>query len=92
MSPLVWLVVSAIDLYLVFVYAWVILGLLLYFKIANRTHPLVVKLNYSLNRLILPALRPIRKKLPALDDMDISPIILIFALHFVQYTVLYYAG
>lgn len=92
MNPLIWFIISAVDLYLMFVYAWFILGLLLHFKIANRTHPLVAQINYALNRMTLPALRPIRRKLPDMGGIDISPIILIFALHFVQYSILYYLG
>lgn len=90
MHPLLWLINTAIDLYSMVIYAWVILGLLLYFKIANRTHPLVYQLNYALNRMVLPALRPIRRYLPDMGGVDISPIILLILLHFTQYSLFYY--
>jgi len=90
MNPIIWLLTTVLDLYMMVIFAWVILGLLLYFKIANRTHPLVYQLNYALNRMVLPALRPIRRYLPDMGGVDVSPVILIIGLKFAQYCLIYY--
>lgn len=46
----------------------------------GSSHPLVV----FLNRVTEPLLAPIRKVLPDLGGIDLSPIVLLFALHLVQ--------
>jgi len=89
MNPFISLIVSAIDLYKTVVFAQVILSLLLNFGIVNLHHPLVRKISYALDRLVEPVLRPIREALPNLG-IDISPIILILLLQFVQHALTYY--
>ncbi len=89
MHPLVYLLVSAIDLYKTIVFAQVVLSLLLSFNIVNLYHPLVSKISYALNKLVEPVLRPIRDALPNLG-IDISPIILILLLQFAQHALAYY--
>jgi YggT family protein len=54
------------------------------FKILNKSQPVVWKVMDVLNRLIEPALNPIRKVLPDLGGVDISPILLILLLNFAR--------
>jgi len=61
-----------------------VLSLLIAFKVVNGYQPIVQRITYALSRLVDPALRPIRKILPDMGGIDISPIILILLLHFVQ--------
>jgi len=84
LAPFIDLIANVIDLYVICLTVWVILELLVYFKIVNITQTLVYRLRYALNRLILPALRPIRKFLPDLGGVDISPVVLILLLNFVK--------
>jgi YggT family protein len=84
LAPFLHLIVKLIDLYSLCITVWVVLELLIYFKIVNTMQPLVMRMRYTLNRLILPVLRPIRKYLPDLGGLDISPVILILLLQFAQ--------
>ena len=90
MNPFVYLIHSIIELYSVVLFAWVILGILIYFKIVNAYQPLVRKIDYALSQLVEPALKPIRRILPDLGGVDISPVVLIMLLNFFQRALAYY--
>lgn len=90
MNPVVYLLITLIDLYGWAVIIWAVLGLLIYFRIINAYQPFVRTVNRTLDRLIEPALRPIRRILPPAGGIDVSPIILIVLLNFASYTLVYY--
>jgi YggT family protein len=90
MNPITWLIYTAIDIYTWFVIASVILSLLISFNIINRYQPLVQQIGTALNRITEPALSRIRKILPPLGGLDLSPLVLLIALQFVQRMVVYY--
>lgn len=90
MHPIIYLLVELIDLYNLVLLVWIILSLLIYFKIINAYQPFVQKLNYVLYRLTEPVLAPIRKYVPPIGGLDLSPLVLIFGLHFIRYTLIYY--
>lgn len=92
LNPFVTLITSAIDLYLMCVVVWAVMSTLISFKIINGYQPLVQRIMYALDRLVQPALRPIRKYMPDLGGIDLSPIALILLLNFASsalYTYLY---
>jgi YggT family protein len=84
LNPFVNLLSSLISLYIICVLVQAVLSLLIAFKVVNGYQPIVQRITYALSRLVDPALRPIRKILPDMGGIDISPIILILLLHFVQ--------
>lgn len=90
MNPFVGLLVSVIELYSIILLVWVVLGILIYFKIVNPWQPLVRKVEYVLSRLVDPVLKPIRRVMPDLGGIDISPVILILLLNFLQNALVYY--
>ena len=74
-------------------YIWVViigagLSWLIAFDVVNRRNRAVYTIADSLYRLTEPALRPIRKVLPDLGGLDISPVILILGLIFLRDVVL----
>ena len=92
LNPFINLIGEAIYLYNMCVILWVIVMALISFKILNVSQPIVWRISDVLNRLVDPALKPIRNKLPDMGGVDISPIILILLLNFVReamYTYLY---
>jgi YggT family protein len=91
LNPVVGLILDLIYLYNYVLFAWVILSLLISFGIVNRYQPIVQKINFALFKLTEPLLKPIRKYLPDLGGIDISPVILIFILNFIAKTLLYYS-
>lgn len=91
MNPFVELLVTIIHLYNYVLFAWLILSWLISLGIVNRYQPAVQQINLALFRLTDPLLRPIRKHLPDLGGIDISPIILILLLGFIEHTLIYYS-
>jgi YggT family protein len=63
---------------------YVILSWLISFNVLNTYNRLVFTANDFLYKITEPALRSIRKVIPSIGGIDISPIILILIIHFVQ--------
>lgn len=88
--PLLWLINTLLDLYSLIVIAAVVLSLLVNFGIVNRYQPLVQQVGVFLSRCTEPVFSRIRKKLPNLEGIDISPLIVLIALHFIKYSINYF--
>ncbi len=73
-----------ISLYVYVVLAVVILGWLLAFNVINGRNNFVQSLWHALNAVTEPLLAPIRRALPNLGAVDISPIVLLVALEGVR--------
>ena len=88
LNPFIDLISNIISLINLALMVWIVLGLLIHFDIVNRYNPLVLRLNTTLTRIFEPVLRPIRirvaRYLPDLGGVDLSPIILVLFLHFVN--------
>jgi YggT family protein len=82
MNPFLWLILTIIDVYFWIILATVILSWLVAFNVVNRTNPYVRQIGYALQRLTEPLLKPIRRLLPDLGGIDISPIVLLIGLQF----------
>jgi YggT family protein len=61
-----------------------ILSLLIMFNILSLSNQVISSIYQSLNMILDPVLRPIRKIMPDTGMMDFSPIILIVGLNIVQ--------
>ena len=82
MNPILWLLHTVINIYFWIILAMVIMSWLIAFGIVNRSNPYVRQVGQVLDRLTEPLLRPIRRFLPDLGGIDISPIILLIGLQF----------
>jgi len=74
------LILFLIDLYIFVIIAAVIVSWLLAFNVISPTHPQTQNLLKLLARLTDPVLRPVQKYVPSIGGIDLSPIIVIFAL------------
>ena len=90
MVPLIGFIVLVIDLYIWVVIAGAILSWLIAFNVVNTQNRFVYSVADMLYRITDPALRPIRRVLPNLGGIDISPVILIFIIIFLRYVILLY--
>ena len=81
-NPILWLVHTVIDIYFWIILAMVVMSWLIAFGIINRSNPYVRQIGSALERLTEPLLRPIRRFLPDLGGIDISPIVLLIAMQF----------
>ena len=74
----------AIDIYIWLIIASAILSWLVAFNVVNTSNRVVYMIGDFLYRVTEPALRPLRKVLPNLGPVDISPIVLLLGLFFLQ--------
>jgi len=84
MNPFHWLIYTLIQLYIYVLIANAVLSWLIAFNVVNPHNNVVRSIGEALYRLTEPALRPIRSFMPNLGGLDISPVILIIALVFLQ--------
>jgi YggT family protein len=88
MLPLIGFIVYVIQLYIWVIIASAILSWLIAFNVVNTSNKFVYSVADMLYRVTEPALRPIRRILPDLGGIDISPVILILFLLFIVNVVL----
>ncbi len=84
LDPLIGVVLIALRLYMWAVIISVVLTWLVHFGVINTRNQYVAMIGQFLWRLTEPALKPIRRVLPNLGGIDISPIILFLVIIFVQ--------
>lgn len=84
LDPLIQVAIVALDLYWWVVIGSAILSWLVAFNVVNTSNRLVYTIGDFLWRITEPALRPIRRVLPNLGGIDISPVVLLLAIFFVK--------
>ena len=84
MGAIFWLFDTVINLYTMVIIAQVILSWLVSFNVVNTQNRFVFMIGDFLHRATDPALKPLRKIMPNLGGLDISPIVLILGLIFVR--------
>jgi YggT family protein len=92
MNAIIWLFDTVITLYI-----WVLIGNAIYswlvaFNVINPRNQVVNTIGEFLYRATEPVLAPIRRRLPNLGGIDISPVVLIIGLIFVRMFVLEILG
>jgi YggT family protein len=84
MHSLLWLISTVIELYIWALILSAILSWLVAFGVVNTSNRFVFMIGDFLYRITEPALRPIRRYVPNLGGIDISPLVLILLLWFVN--------
>ncbi|TVQ31987.1 MAG: YggT family protein [Geminicoccaceae bacterium] len=84
MCSLLQLVDTVVNLYIWALIISVVLGWLVQFNVVNARNQFVSIVGGFLYRITEPALQPIRRFLPDLGGIDISPIVLILLLTFAR--------
>ena len=88
-NPFIWLVLTALDLYMWIVIIGVILSWLVAFNVVNTSNRFIYMVGNFTHRATEPALGRIRRYIPNLGGMDVSPVVLILLLIFVQRFILW---
>lgn len=88
-NPFIWLVLTALDLYMWVVIIGVILNWLVAFNVVNTSNRFVYMVGDFTHRATEPALGRIRRFIPNLGGMDISPVVLILLIIFLQRLILW---
>ncbi len=84
MLALIQTVVLALDLYWWIIIASAVFSWLYAFNVVNPRNQIVSTIGNFLFRVTEPALRPIRRVLPDLGGIDISPIVLLLVIFFLR--------
>ena len=84
MLAIVRLVDTVITLYIWLLIAQAVLSWLIAFNVINTYNQFVARVNEFLWRITEPALRPIRRFVPLIGGVDVSPIVLILLLYFLR--------
>ena len=84
MCSIIELVASVIMLFFWLILIQVVMSWLVVFKVINTQNRFVYMVGDFLNRVTEPALGPIRRVMPNLGGIDLSPVVLILLLVFVQ--------
>jgi YggT family protein len=84
MDILHWLIDTVINLYIWIIVIGAILSWLIAFNVVNARQQLVATIANVTDRLTEPALRPIRRVLPNLGGVDLSPVVLLIGLMLIQ--------
>lgn len=83
-GPLISVVIIAIEPYIWVVIIQAILSWLIAFNVVNTRNRFVFAVGDFLYRITEPALRPIRRFMPNLGGVDVSPVVLLLALFFLK--------
>ena len=83
-AAVLWLFNAVLSFYIWLVIAMAIMSWLTAFNVVNARNPFVQQVERFLYALTDPVLRPLRRIIPVIGGIDISPIVLIFALEFLR--------
>jgi YggT family protein len=84
MQELFWFIGYLVQLYEYVVIANVVLSWLIAFNVVNLQNPFVLSLWQFIGAVTEPLLKPIRRAMPDLGGVDISPVILLLGCLFVR--------
>lgn len=90
MRALLDVVLIVLNLYVWIIIASAVFSWLIAFNVVNPRNQFVATVINILYQLTEPLLRPIRRVIPNLGAIDISPIILLLAIFLIQRIIVYY--
>ena len=68
----------------VFIFAHFIMSWLISFQVLNIRQPFVAQVWYGLNKLLEPVYAPIRKVIPVMGGMDLTPLVALVGLEIIR--------
>lgn len=84
MYHLITLLIFALDVYFWLIIATVVVSWLVIFEVLNTRNKWVYKLCNLLNRATNPLVLRLRKYIPPLGGVDLTPMVIIFGIYFLQ--------
>ena len=82
--PLIQIILVVIKLYIWALIISAVLSWLVAFNVINTSNRFVYMVGNFLHQITEPALRPLRRFIPVAGNMDLSPLVLILVLWFVD--------
>src|SRR3954466_15157023 len=86
MNPIFFILIEILEIYKWVVLATVVVSWLIVFNVINTHNNFVRSLLRFLDALTEPVFRRVRRILPPMGGLDLSPVIVFFAIIFIQYT------
>lgn len=93
LNPLIWLIDTVLGLYTFVIIAAVVTSWLIAFGVLNTQNHLVRQIVHVLDALTDPLFRRVRRIIPPIGGLDLSPIVVLIGVQFVNYVLdnlLYY--
>ena len=87
LNPIASIIVEIIDIYVWVVIAAVVVSWLIAFGVINLYNQTARQIVHILEVLTEPFLRRIRRIVPPIGGLDLSPLILILLLYFIRYAI-----
>ncbi len=84
MNSLLLLIITIIDIFVWIIIIQVIMSWLIAFNVINTSNRFVYLVGDFLYRITEPAMRPIRRILPNLGGIDLSPLVVLLLLFFAK--------
>ncbi len=84
------IIMLVLQIYIWLLIAAAVLSWLIAFNVVNTRNPVVSSVGEFLYRITEPLLRPIRNLLPNLGGIDVSPVILILIILFIENVIVRY--
>lgn len=78
------MLILALQIYTFIIVVHVMVSWLIAFGVINASNPQAWRLTQALNRLVEPVMEPVRRFVPPIGGIDITPIIVIFAIMILQ--------
>jgi YggT family protein len=92
MQAVIELILIVLHLYWWVVIASAVMSWLVAFGVINTHNRIVANIGETLYRLTEPALRPIRRVVPDFGGVDVSPVILLLLLWFIERVIILYVA
>ena len=83
-EPVYWLIHSVINLYQLVIFIYFITRILIQFDVVNSYNQIVQFILQFGSALVEPVLAPIRKIIPLINGIDLSPLVLLLGLGFID--------
>jgi YggT family protein len=84
------IILLVLQIYIWLLIAAAVLSWLIAFNVVNTRNPVVTTIGEFLYRITDPVLRPIRSLMPNLGGIDVSPVILILIILFIENVIIRY--
>jgi YggT family protein len=90
MKAVIDIIIIALNLYWWVIVISAVLSWLIAFNVVNYRNQVVAQIDTTLRALTEPVLGPIRRRMPNLGAVDISPIVVLLGIIFIQMILTYY--
>ena len=84
LAAVLWLFHAVIELYIFIIFAMVIMSWLVAFNVVNPHNPFVRQVDGGLRALTNPVFAPLRRIIPSIGGLDITPVIVLLLLGFID--------